>query len=282
MIHKQQWDWEIKPDTTWLGISIKELISYKDLLFRLVRKEFLSSYQQTLLGPFWIILKPLLTVLTYVLVFNKVIGISTQGIPSFLYYLVGITLWNLFSELFLTISRTYMSNIAVFSKVYFPRLIMPLSTLLLQSLLFGIQLLLLIVVLCYFNFTHQINLNGLHMLMAIPAILITAGIGFGAGLVFAILTVKYKDLFSLMQLIMNLLMFVCPVFYSLVLVPAKLKWLVNINPLSNQFEIFRYALLGSGEISGIQIIYSSVFMIAIVTFGILLFNKMGDKLMDVV
>ena len=120
MLKKEHWDWEIYPTTSWLGVSVKELFSYKDLLIRLVRKEFLSTYQQTLLGPFWVLLRPLLTVLTYVLVFNKVIGVSTQGIPSFLYYLVGITLWNLFSELFLAIAKTYSTNIGVLRKVHFP------------------------------------------------------------------------------------------------------------------------------------------------------------------
>ena len=276
-----KWSWEIKPGTTWLGTGFRELLSYKDLLLRLVRKEFLTSYQQTLLGPFWVLLQPILTVLTYVLVFNKVIGIPTDGVPSFLFYLIGITLWNLFSELFLHTSLTFQHNFAIFSKVYFPRILAPLSTLLLTGVRFLIQLLLLIVVLIYCYFSNKIQLNLNHIFLVIPVIIITSGIGFGAGLIFSILTVKYKDLTNLLQLFIRLLMFVCPIFYSLSMVPDKQKWLVNLNPLSSQFEFFRYAFLGKGQISEIQFLYSGVFMILIVVSGVLIFNKLTDKLMDV-
>ena len=137
------WEWEIKPQTTWLGVSFKELYSYKDLLFRLVRKEFLMYYHQTLLGPFWLLLQPILTVFTYVLIFNKVIRLPTDGIPPFLFYLSGITLWNLFSDIFLGTSTTFAQNAHIFSKVYFPRIIAPLSIVLVQCARFLIQLLLL-------------------------------------------------------------------------------------------------------------------------------------------
>jgi len=273
--------WEIKPETTWLGSSLKELLSYKDLLIRLVRKEFLTSYQQTLLGPFWVLLQPILSVLTYVLVFNKVIGIPTDGVPSFLFYLIGITLWNLFSELFLSTALTFKQNIAIFSKVYFPRILAPVSTLLLNGLRFLIQLLFLIIVLIYCYFTHKVQLNLSYVFMVVPVIIVTSGIGFGAGLIFSVLTVKYKDLTNLLQLFIRLLMFVCPIFYSLSMVPDKHKWLANLNPLSSQFESFRYAFLGKGYVSRSQFIYSSVFMILILAAGILIFNKMTDKLMDV-
>ena len=279
--NQPKWSWEIKPETTWLGPGLRELLSYKDLLFRLVRKEFLTSYQQTLLGPFWVLLQPILTVLTYVLVFNKVIGIPTDGVPSFLFYLIGITLWNLFSELFLSTSLTFKQNVSIFSKVYFPRILAPLSTLLLNGLRFLIQLLLLVIVLIYYYFANSVQLNLSHILLVIPVIIITSGIGFGAGLIFSILTVKYKDLTNLLQLFIRLLMFVCPIFYSLSMVPDKYKWLVNLNPLSSQFEFFRYAFLGKGQISGLQFIYSGVFMILLVIAGVLIFNKLTDKLMDV-
>ncbi|MEO6220959.1 MAG: ABC transporter permease [Ginsengibacter sp.] len=279
--NQQKWSWEIKPETTWLGPGLKELLSYKDLLIRLVRKEFLTSYQQTLLGPFWVLLQPILSVVTYVLVFNKVIGIPTDGVPSYIFYLIGIILWNLFSDLFLSTTLTFNQNISIFSKVYFPRILAPLSTLLLNGLRFLIQLLLLIIVLIYAYFTKGVQLNLSYVFLVIPVIIITSGIGFGAGLIFSVITVKYKDLTNLLQLFIRLLMFVCPIFYSLSMVPHKLKWLVNLNPLSSQFECFRFAFLGKGEISSIQLIYSVVFMIFFVTAGVLIFNKLTDKLMDV-
>lgn len=275
------WEWEIKPETSWRNISLVELYSYKDLLLQLTRKEFLGLYQQTLLGPFWVLLQPLLTVLTFVVVFNKVIGIPTGGVPPFLFNLIGITLWNLFSEIFLQTSKTFNQNAEIFSKVYFPRIIVALSTLWLQLLLFGIQLLLLIAVYLFYFFTGQVDFNGGPGLMIFPLIAITAGIGFGGGLIFSVLTAKYRDLLSLIQVLIRLLMFICPVFYTLSMVPQKFQWLVNINPLSALFEYFRFAFLGVGSINEIQLLYSIGFMVVIVFFGIMLFNKMSYKLIDI-
>src|SRR6476660_9158712 len=235
------WDWEITPKTSWLGWGGKELLSYKDLLFRLVRKDFLAYYQQTLLGPLWVVIQPLLTVFTYVLVFNRVIGITTDGIPPFLYYLIGITLWNLFQDVFFGTSSTFIQNVQVFSKVYFPRLIVPLSIVLLHSLRFVFQLLLLLIALFYYYFTGQVTLHPEYFLLSLPAIVITIGIAFGSGLVFSILTAKYRDLLGTIQLIIRLLMFVCPIFYSLARVPQQYKTLVSLNPLASQFELFRFA-----------------------------------------
>ena len=141
------WDWEITNKTTWLGASWRELASYKDLLLRLVRKDFLAYYQQTLLGPFWMVVQPLITVFTYVLVFSKALSFSTEGVPPFLYYLTGITLWSLFSDIFLGTSATFIQNMQVFSKVYFPRLIVPASVVLLHGLRFLLQVVLLLIVL---------------------------------------------------------------------------------------------------------------------------------------
>lgn len=277
-----KWQWEIRPQTTWLGAGWKELFAYKDLLFRLVRKDFLASYQQTLLGPFWLVLQPLLTVATYILVFYKVLGLSTQGVPAFLYYLTGVTLWSLFSDTFLATSATFSKNIGVFSKVYFPRLIAPLSAVLLQVLRFSIQLVLLAIVMIVYLFAGRMELHPVDLLLLLPVIIVTTGIGFGAGLIFSILTAKYKDLTGTLQLLIRLLLFVTPVFYSMVIVPESVKWLVAANPLSVQFELFRYALLGKGELIGLQLAYSSLCMLLLVGAGTLLFNKTGDKLIDVV
>jgi lipopolysaccharide transport system permease protein len=276
------WDWEIKPETTWWNINLKEVYSYKDLLLQLTRKDFLGLYQQTLLGPFWVLLQPLLTVLTYLLVFNKLIGIPTDGVPPFFFYLIGITLWNLFSEVFLQTSKTFSQNAEIFGKVYFPRIIVALSNLWLQLLLFLIQMLLLTVTFLFFIIIHKASFEISHIGLILPAIIVTSGIGFGGGLIFSVLTAKYRDLLPLMQLIIRLLMFVCPVFYSLAIVPKKLKWLVNINPLSAPFELFRFAFLGKGNINAFQFFYSAGFMVIIVCFGIVLFNKMSDRLMDVI
>ncbi|MDF2188464.1 ABC transporter permease [Paraflavitalea sp. CAU 1676] len=282
MADEIKWEWEINKRTTWLGASLRELYQFKDLLFRLVRKDFLSSYQQTLLGPFWVLLQPILTVLTSVLIFSKIIGVSTDGVPPLLYYLAGITLWNLFSEIFLATAVTFTQNAQVFSKVYFPRIIVPLSVVMLSGLRFLIQLLLLFIALMYYYFTGDISLPGSIILLAIPVVIATAGIGLGAGLIFSIFTAKYRDFLGLLQIILRLLMFVCPIFYPMSIVPQKLKWIMSLNPLSTQFELFRYAVLGKGLFTTGEVLYSMSFMVILVAGGLLLFNKIGDKLIDVV
>jgi lipopolysaccharide transport system permease protein len=275
-------DWEINSKSTWLGVELSEIYAYRGLLLRLTRKDFLGTYQQTLLGPFWVLIQPLLTVITYVLVFNKVIGISTNGVPPFLFNLIGITLWNLFSEVFLNTAKSFSQNAGIFNKVYFPRIIVALSAVYLQLILFGIQLLLLIVVFGYFLITGKITANPANFFLIIPIIIITTGIAFGAGLILSVMTAKYRDLMALIQLLIRLLMFVCPVFYSLSMVPEKVKWMVNLNPLSSQFEYFRYAFIGTGQLSDLQFMYSASFMVLMVFFGVLLFNKLSDALMDVI
>ena len=275
------WEWEITKKTPWFGASFKELYSFRDLLLRLVRKEFLMYYQQTLLGPLWMVIQPILTVLTYVLIFDKVIGLETEGIPPFLYYLTGITLWSLFSDIFLGTSGTFSQNAQIFSKVYFPRLIAPIAILLLHLLRFVIQLLLLIMVLAYYYFTGKFQPD-VNWLLSIPVIIMTAGVAFGAGLIFSVLTAMYRDLMNLQQLLVRLLMFLCPIFYSLAMVPGDKKWLVSLNPLSSFFEVFRYAFIGKGAVSINELTYSVIWMVVLVTVGILLFNKRGDKLMDVI
>jgi lipopolysaccharide transport system permease protein len=278
----KHWDWEINSKSTWLGVERSEIYAYRGLLLRLTRKDFLGTYQQTLLGPFWVLIQPLLTVVTYVLVFNKVIGISTNGVPPFLFNLIGITLWNLFSEVFLNTAKSFTQNAGIFNKVYFPRIIVALSALYLQLLLFGIQLLLLVVVFASFLISGKISANPSNFLLIIPIIIITAGIAFGAGLILSVMTAKYRDLMALIQLLIRLLMFVCPVFYTLSMVPEKIKWVVNLNPLSSQFEFFRYAFIGTGQTSNLQFLYSASFMVFMVFIGVLLFNKMSDNLMDVI
>lgn len=283
MQHDQpKWNWVIRPETSWLGSSIRELFQYRDLLGRLVRKEFLLRYQQTLLGPVWVIIQPLLTVLVYVVVFNRVIGIPTGGVPPMLFYLTGITLWNLFSDIFNGTSTTFVTNAHIFQKVYFPRVIAPLSIVLLHLSRFGIQMGFLVAIYLYFLFKGEVAFSGWNLFYMLPSIVIVAGTGLGAGLLFSILTAKYRDFSNIIGMITSLLMFICPIFYTLAIVPEKIKWFVNLNPLSGQFELFRKAVLNIGDVSIYQFAYGFGFMVLILMIGILLFNKLGDKLMDVI
>jgi lipopolysaccharide transport system permease protein len=275
------WEWEITKKTPWIGANFRELFSFRDLLIRLVRKEFLMYYQQTLLGPLWMVIQPILTVFTYVLIFDKVIGLQTEGVPPFLFYLTGITLWGLFSDIFLGTSATFSQNAHIFSKVYFPRIIAPIAILLLHVLRFLIQILLLIIVLAWYYFTGKYQPHG-NWLLSIPVILLTAGVAFGSGLIFSVFSARYRDLMNLQQLLVRLLMFLCPIFYALAMVPADKKWMVSLNPLSPLFEVFRFAFIGKGSVSMNELTYSAVCMVILVAVGILLFNKRGDQLMDVI
>jgi len=280
MAESAKWDWEITSKTSWF-VDVKELYFYKDLLISQTRKDFLGAYQQTLLGPLWVLIQPILTVSIFVVVFNNILGVKTDGYPPVLFNLIGVTLWTLFSDVFINTTRTFTQNAAVFSKVYFPRIIVALSALLLQLVLFGIQLLLLGSVFTYYILTKQVAFHADTLPLLFIAVIVTAGIAFGAGLIFSVLTAKYRDLASLTQLVIRLLMFVTPVFFTLAIVPKKVNWIVMINPLSSMFELFRSAFTGiyHGTLTGVA--FSAIFMFVIVTIGTLLFNKMGDKLLDV-
>ncbi len=278
---KTTWEWEIKPQTRWSGPPVRELWAYRDLLMRLVRREFLMMYQQTILGPLWILLQPLLTVLTYVLVFSKGMHLSTEGVPAFLYYLTGITLWNLFSDTFLGAAYSFQYNTHIFSKVYFPRIIVPLSILVLHLLRFLIQLGFLLIVLFYYWFRGEVPLHSGTWFLCLPAALATAGIALGFGLTMTVLTAKYRDLVNFVHLFIRLLMFVCPIFYSLANMSPQSKTLASVNPLAVFFEMFRYAFLGHGLVTGANLAYGSLAVIGLLLFGNMLFNKFGDKLMDV-
>jgi lipopolysaccharide transport system permease protein len=282
MNEKGNWEWEIKPKKPWFGTSFKELYSYKDLLFRLVRKEFLLRYQQTLLGPVWVLLQPLLSLIIYVVIFNKVIKVPIPDVPPVLFYLSGITLWTLFSDIFSSTSNTFLHNKDVFSKVYFPRLIAPLSLTFLHYVRFLIQLVLLFIILFYFVFIGELEMHAFSFVIIVPVIIFISAMGLGLGLIFSVLTAKYRDLSNILNLILSLLMFICPIFYSIDIVPDNIKWIVNINPLSPLFELFRFSLLGVGDFTTAGIIYSTVSILFFLGFGLVWFNRKEDKLMDVI
>jgi len=281
MSEKIDWEWEIKPHKPWFGTNFKELFAYKDLLFRLVRKEFLLRYQQTILGPLWVLIQPILTVLVFIIVFNRVIKVPIPNIPPPLFYLSGIALWTLFSDILNGTASTFVSNVEVFNKVYFPRLIAPLSITFLHCFRFLIQFGLLLSILLFYYLNGAVEIDLLRMLMVIPAIAMCIGFALGGGLIFSIITAKYRDLANVLGMFISMLMFICPIFYSMVNVSSNVQWLAYINPLTPLFEMFRYALFGIGKFSSMQILYSFIFMALLLFYGVLLFNKKGDQLLDV-
>jgi lipopolysaccharide transport system permease protein len=278
-----KWDWEIKEKTSWLGSSLAEFWSYRHLLVGLVRRDFLMGYQQTVLGPLWVLLQPILTLITYVLVFGKVVGISTGTVPPVLFYLAGIVLWNLFNDAFTGTSATFSDNAHIFSKVYFPRLLMPLARLVGYLISFGIQFGFLLLILAYYwLFTSWATPSLFGLPLALLVILLVSIQSLGLGLLFSVLTGKYRDIRFFVGLGTRLLLFLTPVIYPVQHVAPKWRWLLELNPLTPLFELFRWSLLGQGTVTLGQVLYSLVFTLGLFVVALLTFNKQGDKLMDVV
>lgn len=278
----EPWDWEISNRNSWRNWSFKELWAYRHLLFRFVKRDFLINYQQTLLGPLWVVLQPVLTLIVYVLVFGKWMGVNTGSSPPVLFFLCGILLWGLFSDLFTGTAFIFTYYSALYNKVYFPRLIIPFSVAGTHLLRFLIQVVLLVVVLVFYalyrNFHFTLNV----WILVLPlAILLTALFALALGLIFCILTARYRDLSNIVHLGIRLFMFVTPVIYPVSLVPSGIRWFVNVNPLSALFEAFRYALLGQGLFTMGQLLYSTVFIITIFFIALAWFNKQAIRLIDV-
>jgi lipopolysaccharide transport system permease protein len=277
------WEWEIgpKPDSS---VSVfKSVFGYRHLLTALVRKDFLLNYQQTILGPLWIFFQPILTLIIYVLVFGRLVRIPTgDTIPPVLFYFSGIVLWSFFSDAFGGISNVFREHAHLYSKVYFPRIIIPLSILTTNFLRFLIQLALLVVLIVHYVVFRNFHLTTGWTLLSLLAIFLGIGIiSMGCGLIAALLTAKYRDMVNLIGIVLRLLMFVTPVLYPLSAVTDKLKWVAQINPLTSLFEWFRLATLGEGTVDTWSLVYSFGFGITVLVIGFILFNARSSKLIDV-
>jgi lipopolysaccharide transport system permease protein len=282
MAVEKKWDWQIETRTNWWGSSLVDLWEYRHLAMGLVRRDFLLIYQQTILGPLWVLLQPVLTLVTYVLVFGKVVGMSTGKVPQALFYFAGIVLWNLFSDTFLGIAATFRDNAQLFSKVYFPRLIIPISRLTGYFMHFGIQFGLLLLALGWYVLFHNMPLPSVSGLLLVPtAVLLVGIISLGLGLLFSVLTAKYRDMAHLISIGVRLFMFLTPIIYPLSHVSSKWRWLVQLNPLTPPFELFRRALFGQGYVQVAQLAYSGMFAAVLLLLALLIFNKQGDKLIDI-
>jgi lipopolysaccharide transport system permease protein len=282
-MNNQKWDWEISGKTPFWRHAIPEMWAYRDLLAGLIRRQFLLHYQQTVLGPFWVLFQPLITLLTYLLVFTNMVGVSTGPLPPVLFYFSGIILWNFFHDSFTNISATFRENAELFNKVYFPRILMPLSMLGTQLLRFLLQFVLFLGLVAYFLLVEGLSVPFSGWLLAFPlSILLVAGLSMGMGLLFAVVTAKYRDLINLLGVGVRLLMFLTPVVYSLAVVPPDLRWLVFLNPLTAVFELFRLSLLGHGYVSFYPLLYSLLFTLLMLLLALLVFYKKGDRLIEII
>lgn len=277
------WDWEIKATASWWEVSVQEVWAYRHLLLGLVKRDFLLGYQQTVLGPLWTLLQPVMTMLTYVVVFGQVVGISTGHTPAILFYLAGVILWTLFNDAFTGTAASFRNNAHLFSKVYFPRFIVPAAHLVSCLLSFGIQLIFLLLMLAYYRlFTDWQGPTSGAWLLAVPAVFIVSAQSLAWGLLFSVLTGKYRDVTFVVSLGVRLLMFLTPVIYPVQYIAEKWRWIVLINPLTPAFELFRRSLLGEGLVTTTQVLYSGGLTLALTVGALLIFNKQVSHLIDVV
>lgn len=282
-MQEEHWDLIIKPKSNLFDINLKEVWQYRDLLWMFIKRDFAAQYKQTLLGPLWHFIQPLFTTLVFVVVFSNIAAISTDGLPPLLFYLSGITIWNYFSSCLISTSNTFVSNAYIFGKVYFPRLVMPISVVLSNMVKFGIQLLLLMIVMGWYAIQGRI-VDISFVAFFIPVLLLMmAGMGLGLGIIISSLTTKYRDFTVLVTFGVQLLMYATPVVYPMSVVQnAQLKFWLSINPLTPMVEAFRYALLGVGTFDSMQLLYTGIFIVVILVFGLLLFGKVEKTFMDTV
>ena len=284
-ISKEQEDWDliIKPKSDLFEINLSEVWKYRDLMWMFVKRDFAAQYKQTVLGPLWHFIQPLFTTLIFVVVFSRIAALSTDGLPPLIFYLSGITIWNYFSSCLIATSNTFVSNAYIFGKVYFPRLVMPLSVVLSNIVKFGIQLLLLIAVMIWYT-VNGTEIHTGNSFFFIPLILLMmAGMGLGLGIIISSLTTKYRDFAVLVTFGVQLLMYATPVVFPMSAVKSPdLKLWLSINPLTPLVEAFRYGLLGAGSFDAIQLLYSGIFILLLLIFGLFLFGKVEKTFMDTV
>lgn len=276
------WSLIIKPRRRWFEIDFKGIWEYRELIWLFVRRDFVATYKQTILGPLWFIINPLLSTILYTVVFSGIANISTDGTPPILFYLTGITAWNYFANCLRSTSNTFISNAGIFGKVYFPRLVTPISIVISTLIQFFIQFFLLAVVMMVFMFRgYQLHVNA--YLLYMPLLVIQMALmGLGFGIIISSLTTKYRDLVNLMNFGVQLWMYITPVVYPLSMVPDKFRFFVQINPVTPIVEVFRCSILGAGTFSFNSILYSIIFTIVILFAGILMFNKVEQNFMDTV
>lgn len=279
--HDEEWTLIVKPTTHWFNLHLKDIWHYRDLVMLFVKRDFISVYKQTILGPLWALIQPILTAIMYSVIFGTIAKIDTP-MPKFLFYMSSLPMWNYFSEGINKTSNTFISNAQIFGKVYFPRLTVPISIVISNLITFSIQLILFLVVLIYFYFFTDTKLTpNIHILLLPLLIIIMAGIGLGLGIIISSLTTKYRDLRFLITFGVQLVMFATPVIYPLPAEGMK-RTVLLANPLSSIIETFRFAFTGIGDFSWIHILYSFSFMVVVLFIGILLFNRIEKSFMDTV
>jgi lipopolysaccharide transport system permease protein len=279
------WLFEIKPKNNFFSLNLKEVWQYRDLLFLFVNRDIVTVYKQTILGPLWYVIQPLFTSVIFTIIFNNVAGISTGSIPPFLFNLAGIMVWNYFTHCLNETSDTFKKNANIFGKVYFPRIIMPLSIVISNLLKFGIQFLIFVAFYIYY-IANGMEVQLTATVLLLPLLVILMGIlGLGLGMIISSMVTKYRDLTFLVSFGVQLLMYLSAVMYPMALLKEKLPsfgWLIEYNPLAYIVETSRYLLLHEGSVSVYGMIYTVVITFALLLFGLLIFNKTEKSFIDTV
>lgn len=272
----------IRPRTAWLDLQLGDLWRYRDLVALFIRRDFVATYKQTILGPLWFIIQPALTTLTFTLVFGNIAKLSTDGLPKLLFYLSGITAWNYFAECLVMTSNTFIANASMFGKVYFPRLAVPVSIVISNLIKFGIQLGLFVALLVFYMAKGSAVGPTAAIALLPVLLLIMAALGLGCGIIVSALTTRYRDLRYLVQFGVQLAMYSTPVIFPLSKLPEKYQWIMLANPMTPVIETFRYAFLGTGTFSVAHLGLSAGIAAAILGVGVLLFNRVEKSFMDTI
>jgi len=278
----KEWTMILRPKRSLLDVNLHELWQYRDLIMLFVKRDFVSKFKQTILGPLWFIIQPLLTTIMFTIIFGNIAGISTDGIPKMLFYMSGIVGWTYFSTCLNDTSQTFIKNASIFGKVYFPRLALPISVVISNLVSFAIQFIFLCCFLAYFMVKGSDVSPNILVLWIPYLVLLMAGLGLGFGIIISSLTTKYRDLTHLVTFGVTLWMYATPIIYPLSQIPEKYQFLVLANPMTPVTETFRTALLGVGTINYLHLLYSTGFTIVMLAIGIVIFNKVEKTFMDTV
>ncbi len=279
------WKFTISPKSNLVELNLKEVWNYRDLLVLFIKRDIVTIYKQTILGPLWYLIQPLFTAVIFTIIFNNVAEIDTDGIPPFLYNLAGITIWNYFKDCLLATSDTFKSNQHIFGKVYFPRLILPLSVVLSNLIKFCIQLIVFVAFYTYYT-ANGVEVSPNKLIVFFPILVITMGFfSLGLGMIISSMVTKYRDLVFLLQFGVQLLMYLSLVAYPLSLIQEKLptlSWIVEFNPMAHIIETSRFMLLNSGEISLNWITYTVIVTIVTFLLGLIIFNRTEKRFIDTI
>lgn len=278
-----EWNLIIKPQNKFWDFRFDELWSYRYLVRLFVRRDFVSTYKQTILGPLWFFIQPIVSSITFTFIFGNIAGLSTDGLPMMVFYMSGIICWSYFSECLNRTSSTFISNAGIFGKVYFPRMIVPISGVISNLVRFGIQFLLLIMFMMYYFVTGASVHPNWAILLTPLFLLIMGGLGLGLGVIISSFTTKYRDFTFLIGFAVQLLMYASPVIFPLSEIKNPLyRTILEFNPMTPVIEGFRYAYLGSGTLDPGLLVYSSAFTIVVMVLGTVIFHQVEKSFMDTV